>query len=158
MFSLGHSTIKGPQCHVRSQKMYCLALWLKRLMTWSFPDYKNECHLTIKLFSLTHSTFKGQGDARSSSALTRTRNQTDTLESLLTLPVLVPSQTPFLCWETRPFGEYTHFVNVLHAYMRMHVYTLGWPYPGEYNQCNWFHIFQISKLTIYIIVESCISS
>ena len=43
---------------------------------------------------------------------------------------------PHLREWTGSFAECTHFVNALHAYMRTHVCTLGWPYPVEFNQRN----------------------
>jgi hypothetical protein len=47
---------------------------------------------------------------------------------------LVHSQSvPHLCEWTGSFAECTHFANALHAYMRTHVCTLGWPYLVEFN-------------------------
>ena len=43
---------------------------------------------------------------------------------------------PHLREWTGSFAECTHFVNALHACMRTHVCTLGWPYPVEFNQRN----------------------
>ena len=40
---------------------------------------------------------------------------------------------PHLREWTSSFAECTHFVIALHAYMRTHVCTLGWPYPVEFN-------------------------